>query len=199
MLYYILKYTVGYLLYLCIQPEVRGGENLNVKGKAVFIANHLSMADPIMLALVSPRVIHFMAKSELFENILVKAVLRAFMVFPVKRKATDMRSIKTALRLLDEGKIFGIFPEGKRSVTGELDEFEKGAAFMAVRSNSPVVPIYIKYRGKHFFRPIICVGSPLRVDEILKSTKRSSAVDVLNDEMTDAINALQTQLKDREG
>ncbi|MEG1560377.1 MAG: lysophospholipid acyltransferase family protein [Clostridia bacterium] len=195
MLYYFLRYTLAYVLYIFIHPEVHGAENLNVKGKAIFIANHLSMADPIILALVSPRIIHFMAKAELFENWFLKFILRAFLVFPVKRKTVDMQSIKIALSLLNEGKVFGIFPEGKRSTTGDLDEFEKGAAFLAVRSGAPIIPICLKYRGRTKFHPIISVGKPFSIEDIVKNTKKSSAIDLLNDEMTDAVNALKTHIK----
>ena len=144
MLYLLIKWTIGQLILLVTRPIVYGRQNLRVKGKAIFIANHRSMWDPLILALVSPRNIHFMAKKELFESKVGNFFFRSLYAFPVNRRNVDLQSLKNALKVLDKGEVFGIFPEGKRAVTDSLDEFEKGAAFLAIRSGAPVIPIYTK-------------------------------------------------------
>jgi 1-acyl-sn-glycerol-3-phosphate acyltransferase len=83
-----------------------------------------------------------MAKQELFDSRLKRFFLKQLLAFPVYRRHADMLSLKQAMAVLEHGHIFGIFPEGRRSITGELDSFEKGAAFLALRCNAPIVPVY---------------------------------------------------------
>ena len=97
MLYIILKYTIGPLLWLLWRPMIIGKENLAVKGKAVFASNHTSMLDPVLLAIISFRNIHFMAKKELFSNKLIALLLRSLLSFPVDRKNADLQSLKRAM------------------------------------------------------------------------------------------------------
>lgn len=192
MLYIFFKYLLMPLFWLLYRPLVIGRENLYIKGKAIFVCNHMSMADPIMLAMVSPRLIHFMAKSELFKNPIGNAFFRLFLAFPVNRKQSDMASLKNAIRVLEKGKVFGIFPEGKRAVTDEMDVFEKGAAFLAIRSGAPVVPIYLRrdtYKKMHLR---MAVGKPILVGSLVATTPKNKLVDVVTDEISDAMRVLQS-------
>jgi len=193
MLYVIARILLYPLFWIIVRPRVVGLEHMRIKGKAIFVCNHISMLDPVMLLFVSPRLIHFMAKAEIFKNPIANLFFRAFLAFPVNRKKADMASLKNAMKVLNQGKVFGIFPEGKRSVTDDLDEFEKGAAFLATRSNAPIVPIYIKpdsYRKVHLR---MWVGSPIQISDIVASTPKSKLVDVVTDEIADAIKALRAQ------
>ena len=69
------------------------------------------MLDPVVIALVSPRIVHFMAKKELFKSKLLALFFKSAFVFPVDRGTADLKSLKNALKLLEKGKVFGIFPE----------------------------------------------------------------------------------------
>lgn len=195
MLYYLLRTILWPVLMLIFRPVVYGKENMRIKGKAIFVSNHRSLLDPIMIALVSPRIVHFMAKMELFKHPITNLILRAFFAFPVNRKTADRASLKNAMKVLEEGKVFGIFAEGKRSVTEDLDEFEKGAAFLAIRAGAPVVPIYISAEGYRKFQPKLMVGKPINVTDIVASTSKSALVDVVTDEIADSINALKTEME----
>ena len=195
MLYIILKYTIGPLLWLLWRPMIIGKENLAVKGKAVFASNHTSMLDPVLLAIISFRNIHFMAKKELFSNKLIALLLRSLLSFPVDRKNADLQSLKRAMKVLDKGKIFGIFPEGKRSITGRMDSFEKGTAFLAVRSRAQIIPIYIHPDSFRSGRPKRAVGTPIDINDIAANTKKSILVDVVTDEISDSIDALRIELE----
>lgn len=180
---------------LFIHPVIYGIENLRIKGKAIIVANHLSMADPILIALITPRPVHFMAKAELFKSALGRILFNAFLAFPVNRKEVDLNSLKKALQILNKNKIFGIFPEGTRSVTNDMDVFEKGAAFLAVRSGAPVVPIYIHHSSYRTLRPKIMVGKPINISDIVANTNKSTLIDVVTYELADAINALKIELE----
>ncbi len=194
MLYIIIKYLIGPFMLLFWRPLVYGRENLRIKGKAIIVANHWSMADPLLLALVSPRAIHFMAKKELFKTKIGDIFFRMLFAFPVDRKKADLLSLKSALKVLNEGKVFGIFPEGKRAVTHELDALERGAAFLSIRSGAPIVPIYIHPNSYKSCRPILMVGKSLDVNQIVANAKKSELVEVVTDEIADSICALRAEL-----
>lgn len=196
MFYYILRYLLGPLIMLIIRPIIYGRQNLSVKGKAIFICNHRSMLDPVILAFITFRPIHFMAKKELFNSWIGRLFFRSLLVFPVNRKNADLQSLKSALKVLEKNRIFGIFPEGKRSVTAGMDEFEKGAAFLAIRSGAPVIPIYIHPHESGRIRPLIMVGKAIDVNAIIAGTNKASLVDVVTDELSDAIDALRLELEE---
>lgn len=86
MIYFIGKYLLGPFILLFWRPRVFGGKHLKVKGPAIFIANHLSMADPLLIALLSPRVVHFMAKKEIFQNLIGRWFFRSLFAFPINRE-----------------------------------------------------------------------------------------------------------------
>lgn len=196
MLYLLIKWLIGPIILLVTRPIVYGRQNLRVKGKAIFIANHRSMWDPLILALVSPRNIHFMAKKDLFESKLGNFFFRSLYAFPVNRRNVDLQSLKNALKVLDKGDVFGIFPEGKRAVTDSLDEFEKGAAFLAIRSGAPVIPIYIHPDTSRQVRPVMLVGKPIDVSSIVATANKSSLIEVVTDELADSIDALRIELEE---
>ncbi|HWQ58940.1 MAG TPA: lysophospholipid acyltransferase family protein [Clostridia bacterium] len=196
MIYILLKYLVGPFLALFLRPIVYGKQNLRVRGKAIIICNHRSMMDPIILALVTPRIIHFMAKKEIFKSKIGNLFFRALGAFPVNRKNTDLQSIKSALTVLDRGKLFGIFPEGKREVSDSLDEFERGTAFFAIRSGAPVIPVYIHPDAARRNRPVLIVGKPIDITSIVANANKSSMIEVVTDELADSIDALRLELEE---
>ncbi len=196
MLYILFKYVIGPFILLFLRPIVYGKQNLRIKGKAIIICNHRSMMDPIVLALVTPRVIHFMAKKEIFKSKVGNLFFRMLCAFPVNRKSTDLQSLKNALSVLDKGKVFGIFPEGKREVSDSLDEFERGTAFFAIRSGAPVIPVYMHPDASRRSRPVLIVGKPIDISSIVANANKSSMIEVVTDELADSIDALRLELEE---
>ncbi len=195
MLYIFAKYLLMPFVYLFFRPVITGRDSLSAcKGKAIFVCNHISMWDPVFLAVFSPRYIHFMAKSELFKTWYGRLLFYSLLAFPVNRNQADMQSLKRAMRVLDAGKVFGIFPEGKRTITNGMDELEKGAAFLAARSHSPIIPIYIKrdsYAAKRF---IMAVGEPILTSCLAEATPKSQLVNVITETINSALHSLQAQV-----
>lgn len=196
MLYVICKYIIGTVMRIFVHPIVYGMENLRFKGPAIIVSNHISMSDPILIAIISPRFVHFMAKKELFDSKICGALLRSMLAFPVNRKNVDIQSLKAALEVLNQGKVFGIFPEGKRSVTNDMDEFEKGAAFFAIRSGAPVIPIYLHPASYRSLCPKIMVGKAIDINDIVANSKKSELVNVVTDEIADSIRALRREMEE---
>ncbi|MBO4384144.1 MAG: 1-acyl-sn-glycerol-3-phosphate acyltransferase [Clostridia bacterium] len=170
---------------------------MGVKGKAIFICNHVSMRDPLMLAIISPRIIHFMAKKEVFDTKLGKIFFRSMFVFPVDRGTADLKSLRNALALLDKGKVFGIFPEGRRMVAYRMDEFELGTAFIAMRSDAPVVPMYLdndSYK-KWYTRPKIIVGDPIYASETKMNVSRRENEVIFMQRLRNSLESLKKELE----
>lgn len=193
MIYYIFKCILTPFYWILFWPRIVGFKHLRVKGGVMYLSNHRSNLDPLFLGLCIPRFIHFMAKEELFENRFIGGFLRLLLAFPVKRKTADLSSVRRALKLISSGKALGIFPEGKRAITDDIDEMEKGAAFMAVRAAVPVVPMYIPPNMYGFKRPCLMVGEPIDVKSMAGSVPKSLLIDVLADKFEDSVNALKAE------
>lgn len=195
MLYLLAKVLLSPFFLLLMRPRVRGLRHLWRRGGAIVVSNHWALSDPILIALISPRVVHFMAKQELFQNPAARFMLmRGLYAFPVNRKHADMASLKQAMAVLQKGKVFGIFPEGRRSVTGELDELERGAAFLALRCNVPILPVYSDPRTYRKLRVNMIVGEPMDAAAIAAAHKGRS-VDVVTQAIADKLQQLRLQLE----
>lgn len=195
MLYYIFRYLLWPVFFLIFKPKVYNKENYRIKGKAIYVANHASLMDPVAIAFTCPRIVHFMAKKELFTGA-GKLFFTALLAFPVNRHTADIASLKRAMEVLKEGKAFGIFPEGKRSVTGELDELEKGTAFIALKSGAPVIPLYIDPDGYAETRIKIIVGKPVSRDG-LEGMGRAESHDEFMNRIADALIKLRAELEEK--
>ena len=195
MIYIIGKILLSPILLLLLRPRVRGKRHLWHRGSAILVSNHWALTDPILIALVSPRIIHYMAKKELFENPIARFLLmKGLYAFPVNRKQADMTSLKQAMQVLEKGKVFGIFPEGRRSVTGELDELERGAAFLALRCKVPIIPVYSDPRTYRKLRINMIVGEPMDAAAIAAAHKGTSVV-VVTQAIADKLQQLRLQLE----
>lgn len=147
--------------------NVIGKENIPADGAFLLCSNHVSAADPILLGIVQPRQMNYMAKAELFQNKLLGALLRGLGAFPVERGTGGADSLAHADKLLEEDAAVGVFIEGTRSKTGELLRPKTGAALLCYRSHAPVVPVCITAEGgkpKLFHRTEIRFGKPMTPD-----------------------------------
>lgn len=152
MFYSLLRLIVRLILRTMFRWRVSGVDNLPAVGGVIVAANHISNFDPPVLgcALPDARRIRFMAKIELFRNPVVRRVVTALGAFPVRRGMADRTAIRTALDLLAQGEVVGIFPEGTRSKTGLLGRPEAGLGMIAVKAGVPVVPAALTGTNKLF-------------------------------------------------
>lgn len=149
MFYWIMKHIViGPILLAIFRPWVVGLEHVPKQGPVILASNHLSFIDSIFLPLVVDRPVVFLAKSEYFTGKGLKGwatrlFFQAANQLPIDRsggKASEA-SLNTGLRVLSEGRILGIYPEGTRSPDGRLYRGRTGVARMVLEAGVPVVPV----------------------------------------------------------
>ena len=119
--------------------RVHGAEHVPATGPVIFVSNHVGVVDGPLLAIFAPRPVHALTKQEMFAGPL-GGFLRATGQIRLDRFHTDPAAVKACLRVLRDGNAVGIFPEGRRG-SGELDRFHRGAAYFALASGAPVVPV----------------------------------------------------------
>lgn len=158
-----IKITMKALLMAFARWRVEGREHIPQQGPLIVVSNHMSMVDPPLLSASISRSIIFMAKEELFVNWFSRFVCKNFGSFPVKRDHLDGKAIRTAREVLADGRVLGMFPEGKRSPNGRLQKIEAGVSLIASRSRAPILPVgisgtdQVKGPGFIFRRPRINV------------------------------------------
>jgi 1-acyl-sn-glycerol-3-phosphate acyltransferase len=168
--YWLMKQVmVGPLLRVLYRPWTRGVENVPESGGAILASNHLAVIDSFILPLVLGRKVQFLGKSDYFTGTGVKGRLTAgFMrgvgTIPVDRgggKASEA-ALNTGLRVLRDGDLFGIYPEGTRSPDGRLYRGKTGVARLALESGAPVVPVAMV--GTNIAQPIgKVIPTPMRI------------------------------------
>lgn len=123
--------------------KVQGLKNFPADGPVILAINHQSAWDPIVMAAAVPRHISYMGKEELFSVPLLGRLITIFGAFPVKRGQGDMSAIRQSLAILKEGRVLGVFPEGSRSKTGEIQKGLPGMVLLMERGQAAVVPVKI--------------------------------------------------------
>ena len=148
MLYWLLKGVLTPVLRVFFRPWVEGGEHLPAEGAAILASNHLSFSDSIFLPLVVPRRITFLAKADYFtgrgfKGKLTKTFFHGVGQVPIDRSggAASEAALATGLRILADGQLLGLYPEGTRSPDGRLYRGKTGVARMALEAGVPVIPV----------------------------------------------------------
>jgi 1-acyl-sn-glycerol-3-phosphate acyltransferase len=148
-LYSLLKHIVlGPWLKVVFRPQVEGLENIPESGPVIIASNHLSFADSIFMPLAVKRKVTFVAKAEYFTGKGIKGWLKRMFFegtgqIPLDRSGgrAARAALDTGLKILRQGDIFGIYPEGTRSPDGRLYRGKTGVARLALESGAPVVPV----------------------------------------------------------
>lgn len=194
---------------LYARPVVEGLRNIPDEGAVVLASNHLSFIDSVVIPVVVPRRVTFLAKSEYFEGTGVKgAVVRAFFeingCIPVNRDGdgTAQATLDAALGVLSRGHALGVYPEGTRSRDGRLYRGHPGVAWLALTAGCPVVPVGLT--GTNRMQPIgarvprpykvtVRFGPPLSPAVYADARSPSRARAALTDDLMAAIAALSGQ------
>lgn len=168
-MFYDIVVKIAYFIFsIFFKLDVIGEDNILEEGSLVLCANHKNILDPILVSILFPRRIHWMAKKELFKNPILRFLIKSLGAFPVDREKMDISAVKKSLKTLTRGEVLGIFPEGTRVKEMNLDNAKSGASLLAVRSKSPVLPVYIESSYKLFKKVNIYIGEPMYLYKDLK-------------------------------
>lgn len=190
-------YFIGWSLFLIffrtyLNVKVFGRKNVPKKGAFIFVSNHCSYLDPMLLGTSVYRSLNYMARDTLFKTERFARIMRGLHAFPVKREDGDIGAIKESLRILSSGKGLVIFPEGTRSKDGNLQNGKPGAGFFVARSKVPVVPAYIDGSfeampgGRDTLKrhPVrVYIGAPMVFEEGLLEKKDRNTYQRISDEI----------------
>jgi 1-acyl-sn-glycerol-3-phosphate acyltransferase len=121
--------------------EIVGQENVPTTGPFIALMNHIYFLDPVLVGLLTRRKVIIMSKIENYRILLFRPILYLYGTFPVRRGELDMAAIRTSLSVLERGQGLLMAPEGTRSRTKTLQEGQDGMAWLAVRSQAPLVPV----------------------------------------------------------
>lgn len=129
---------------LLFDLKVFGVENVPASGGVLLAANHQSYLDPVLIAVRLRRPVSYLAKSELFENPHLSRLIRSLHAFPVRQGAGDLGAVRETIRRLEEGHVLNVYPEGTRTLDGEIGRLQKGIALILRKASVPVVPVAIE-------------------------------------------------------
>ena len=127
--------TMGHL-------EVQGVHHIPKEGGVLFVSNHVSFLDPVIVGSAANREIHFMARSTAFDIPGLGKLISMYNAYPVNRGAPDLGALRKTISLLKDGNAVLMFPEGTRSVDGTLGKARDGACFIADRAGVPTIPVF---------------------------------------------------------
>jgi len=208
-MYRVLHTLVPPLAKAVWRPTVHGLEHVPAGGGVILASNHLSFADSMVIPIVVPRRVAFLAKSDYFTGTGVRGALQrgwfqGLGMLPVDRddSRAAIASLDTALQVLGRGEAFGIYPEGTRSRDGRLYRGRTGVAHLALTAGVPVVPVGLV--GTERLQPVgarypklaritVSFGPPIHVAGRFDGVPSGRARREVTDEIMAAIGELSGQ------
>ncbi|MDO4541444.1 MAG: lysophospholipid acyltransferase family protein [Bacillota bacterium] len=176
MFYKFMRGIAKLILKLPRRLKYEGVENIPEEGPVLLIANHQHFGDPVLMGLATNREVYFLGKEELLKGSRIRRWFFDHLnVIPLDREGVDRNAIKRAIKVLKDGGVLGVFPEGTRSKDGKLLPFKTGACFIASQAPCTIVPMGIRYDDplfKYFGKPVkVKVGKSFPY-EALEGEKR---------------------------
>ncbi|MCF6093521.1 1-acyl-sn-glycerol-3-phosphate acyltransferase [Microaerobacter geothermalis] len=186
MWYKIFKFLFQVLFRSLYFWKIAGTHYIPKNGPVIICSNHINNLDPPLVGSAIKRKVYFMAKEELFRIPVLSYLITKFGAFPVKRGSADIQALKQSLRILKDGNVLGIFPEGTRSKTGKLGKPYPGAASIALKSKAVVIPAAIigPYR---LFRPVTIIFGPPVDLSMFYDQKGNETVEMASEKIMNAI------------
>jgi len=170
------KSFVGAFFRKLFRVKIVSPENEPPDGNSYVVCmNHSSNWDPILIGACMHRPLRYMAKAELFKIPVLKSVVKLFGAFPVDRKTADVGSVKTAIHILEQGEVVGMYPQGTRvrkKHPAEVPPKSSTAAMVAYRAKTGILPVAIiskGYKVKAFRKTTVVFGAYIPFEELEKT------------------------------
>lgn len=181
-MYRFLVAIVSVLVKIIYRVKVNGIENFKDDKPIIISANHTHVFDPVILAMLTKRQIFFLSKKEIFEKKLSAKFFTKLGVIPIDRENTDLKAIKSCFRVIRNGDLLGIFPEGTRVKTIDINNMKKGVALIALKNKVNILPIHIEASYKIFSKITVDVYPMIETNNF-ENMEDSEAIDKLTEEL----------------
>lgn len=170
-----------------------GQQNVPRQGGMIYCSNHLSDCDPVAIVVTAPRRCWIIGKSELFQIPILGWWFARLHAFPIQRDSADRAALRRAEALLKSGEALLLFPEGRLSENGLLQQLQPGAALLSLRTGAPIVPIGLRNTDKiipygslyprYSHTPVhVIYGKPI-APESFASLPRRQAIEAMTDQL----------------
>lgn len=163
--------------------RVRITGNVPETGSYIICANHINYLDAAAVVLLNKRKIYFVAKEDLFRFKVLNWLAHVFDIIPIKRNMQDMEAMKRCLKIVKSGELLGIFPEGTRKGLQKNGKAKNGAAYMAIKTGTPIIPVGIHGTFKPFSKVYINYGEPIDLTGYKKSNNIDDATKLVMDKI----------------
>src|ERR1700722_12083217 len=198
-LYWLCYSLSGTIARVAFQYRAYGQENIIEEGPAIMAANHQSYLDPPLVGITCRNELYVLARKTLFEKKLLGPLISRVNALPVDLSRGDLTAFRAVMNLLKEGHRTVIFPEGTRSLTGEIQQARAGIGMIIAKTLAPVVPIRIfgsydawPKGGKIRSRPItVVVAKPIRFKKEDFAAQNREAYQKISEQVLAAIAAIE--------
>lgn len=188
MFYSIIKFIVKVAFNIRFKITVNGADNIPNEGPVIIASSHKSELDPPLIGVTINRELAFFAKEELFKIPVLGFIIKKLNAFPVSRGKSDRAALKKSVEILEDGNTLVIFPEGTRSKTDELGEFQEGASFIAMKANAIIVPTAITGQYNRKDGVTVTYGKPIDVPSLAEGgMKRKELTQLMREEISKLI------------
>ena len=169
----------------------------SMKAPYMLIANHQSALDPLVVGALCPYEVRFLGKQELTGSRFTRWLLGQLHMISIARHESDLEAMRKAAKVLREGHVLGIFPEGTRHLPEMMATVESGAAFLAIRHQVPLVPVYIHGKLRPFHTNRIRIGAPIMPDSFPEGGLNKENADLLSGQIRDLFYELRRQEEEK--
>ena len=183
--YDVCRAAVAFLFKTLFPVKYIGREKLPAQRPYIAIGNHVTMVDPVLVAVaIKKDYVRFVGKKELAKTGILRWFFGKLRVIFIDRHNSDMEAMRTCLKVLRDGEVLGIFPEGTRHHEGLMTELESGTALIALRSGAPLVPFYIPGKIGLFRRLTVTIGDPIPTEDLRAQGLNTETCRLLMDRIT---------------
>jgi 1-acyl-sn-glycerol-3-phosphate acyltransferase len=141
---YFLRTFIRLIVFFAGPLKITGQSYIPKKGPYIMVVNHMSKADPPLLYITIPATrLHFFAGEKWESHFFFGPIMKIAGAIYINRGEVDRKALKTATEAIKNGSVFGLAPEGTRSKVGAMIKARDGAAYLATRTQIPVVPLAV--------------------------------------------------------
>ena len=197
--YTMARFAAALLTHTIFPVKYHNLEEFRLDAPYILMSNHKSALDPLVLAQPCKKYeVRFVGKKELTKKKWVAKLLeKGLHMITVDRHNTDLNAMRQCSRVLREGKVLAIFPEGTRHLPDLMSEVESGASVLALRANVPLLPVYISRKLSFLRMTHVYVGKPMDISDLSAQGMDAAVVEQLTQRIRATFLAMREETQKR--